>query len=192
MSSDACRELSLIAIANLAMNSSVRVQGVVRDLAQKCGCHALTLMLAASAVKQDTVSRRLDKPGITEWNAVLEDLTRKIGRMHPGSYGAPMQAYSVSLERQSKLGKSILSTLCLFPAVRKAPMEMVREIWRAASEGKRKERAAMPAKHTCHGEPRNHDHHDDDATFKVGLDSLAMANIIDVQKTASGAEGVLG
>jgi hypothetical protein len=103
---------------------------------------------------------------------VLDDLTRQLGKHRTGENAAPLRTYAMSVERQTEHGKSILSTLCLFPAVHKAPKEMVRAIWDAQLGS-----ASSAA--------------DQAAVFEDGLEALALANIVDMHVTVSGDEGVL-
>ena len=147
-------------------------QGIVEDLAQKCGGHALALTLAAGAVKRATILRKLGEPGTAQWQGVLDELTHKMGSQHPGEYATPLRAYAMSVEQQTEHGKSVLSTLCLFPAVHKAPKEMVRAIWDVQVG------PTSPAANQA-------------ATFEDGLEALALANIVDVHEAAFGVKGVL-
>jgi hypothetical protein len=147
-------------------------QGIVEDLAQRCGGHALTLTLAAGAVKRAAILRKLAEPGVAQWKDIQDDLARRLGSQRPGNYLTPLRAYALSVERQSEHGKSVLSTLCLFPAVHRAPKEMVRAIWDAQ---------LGPASSAA----------DQAAAFEDGLEALALANIVDKHEAASGGEGVL-
>ena len=153
------------------------MQSIVRDLAQRCGGHALALTLAAGAVKTDAELLSLPEPGVAQWKRVLDDLVEQIakqGKQRMGSYSTPLGAYAMSVERQTQQGKSVLSTLCLFPAVFKAPKEMVRAIWEAQIGA-----ASSAAEHL------------EAASFEDGLEALALANIVDMHESDCGCEGVL-
>ena len=110
-----------------------QLQAVATELAKKCGGHALTLKLLAGAVQQAANIRNV-APGIKEWREVLKDLTSELQGQEPDNYRTPLLAYDLSVRRLSSDAKSILSTLCLFPAVRRVPLDMVQAIWQAQPE----------------------------------------------------------
>ena len=147
------------------------VQGIVSALASKCGGHALTLTLAAGAVKRATKLRHLDTPGADQWESVMTNLTRRLRAQPPGRYSMPMLAYAVSVDQlDSETGKSILSTLCLFPAATRVPKEMVESVW-----------------HTQETQS-----HTNANLFEDGVKALVEANIVDVRLSSHGdTEGAI-
>jgi hypothetical protein len=110
------------------------VQGFVAELASACGGSPLMLMLVAGAVRLDADDHGNEVPGAREWKGALTDLHRCLHEKNLHNYTAPLKAYALSVERLPASAKSLLSTLCLFPAVRRAPVEMVRSIWQSAPQ----------------------------------------------------------
>lgn len=167
------------------------LQDLIDGLVAKCGGHALTLVLVAGAVKRDAVLHKRDEPGAAQWKSVLDDMTA-LSTQTPSDYNRePMCAYELSVTRQSELGKSILATLCVFPAVQSAPAEMVRDIWLANRRGLW--HLFRRAWHALHALRRGTFWParlgDSAASFKNGLDELAFAHIVDLHTSNAGDEG---
>ena len=119
-------------------------------------------------MKRATKLQRRNATSASQWQSVMNDLEHQLRAQRPGEYSLPMHAYAMSVARlESEVGKSILSTLCLFPSVIKAPKEVIDSIWRS-----QRSRASQS---------------DTDANaFEDGLDSLVEANIVDVRPSAHG------
>lgn len=162
-------------------------QSIVENLVEQCDGHALALVLVASAVKRSAELRKRDEPGAAEWRSVLHDMARL---RDTSDDEAPMRAYTIAVGRQSELGKSIMSTLCLFPGGCRAPVDMVREIWLANQRGiwhvcRRAVRAIWRAVWPVSLWPSPVG--DAAAEFDAALDALAKARIVNLLKSTSGA-----
>jgi hypothetical protein len=147
--------------------NGAQLQAVATKLAKKCGGHALALKLLAGAVQQSANMFGVT-PGIDEWRGVLKDLNFELQRQSPDDYCSPLLAYDLSVKRLSSHAKSILSTLRLFPAVRRVPLDMVQAIWQAQPE-------VSPA----------------DCAWRDGTRELARTSVVDQHKSAGGPGGML-
>lgn len=107
------------------------MQGVLSEVASLCGCHPLALTLAAGAAKRAASLHDRPQPSVAEWQQVLDSLTPKLASQKRADYDFPLRAYAMSVDRLSEAGRSILSTLSIFPAVVRAPKDMIHAIWSA-------------------------------------------------------------
>lgn len=87
------------------------------------------MTLAAGAVRLAASDFGKEVTAVAAWEDVLSDLRGRLLKAQSNSCEAPLEAYAMLVARLSVGPKSVLSTLCLFPSARRAPVSMVRDIW---------------------------------------------------------------
>lgn len=152
------------------------------------------MTLAAGAVTLAASDFKEKATAVAAWEDVLRDLRGRLLKVQFNNREAPLEAYAMSVARLSAGPKSVLSTLCLFPSARRAPVTMVHAIWQDQTSRKwlaqqRTPRAIWKRIRTVSLHAAVQDLPAAEAAFEHALQTLKHAGIVDLHRNGRDSEG---